>query len=386
MTPDRRAAWLLERQYLSGWLFWLAVLTIIIAVIGASDPARPTGRAIDTQRTVSALPPTIIPKPLPMELAPITRQDAESLNAAIPLVARGFVAARPFHYVGTPEQRARAVDCLAAAMLYEAGDDPRGQYPVGQVILNRARHPAFPKSICAVVFQGSERSTGCQFTFTCDGALSRRYSDAAWSRAQTHARQMLVGKVAADVGLATHYHTNWVRPYWSDSLEKIAIVDTHLFFRWPGFWGMPAAYRHDVAGQDALIGKMAHLSTAHRGDAGKIDALPFDEDAASAAKEAQIITARKNNGSRDTILVELDGRASPQVFLTTALRLCGDRDYCKVFGWTNPQLKPQSETMSDMQRMGMSFSYLRDDVAGFEKALWNCAEFKRDDTRLCMKR
>lgn len=369
-----------------GWLFWLAALCVIVAVIAASDPSRPPGHAMDSRRAASALPPAIIPETLPMELAPVTPEDAASENAAVPMVSNGFVAAKPFYYVGTPEQRARAVDCLASAMLYEAGDDPRGQFAVGQVVLNRARHPAFPKSICAVVFQGAERRTGCQFTFTCDGALSRRYSDTAWTRAQAHARQMLVGKVAADVGLATHYHTNWVRPYWSDSLEKIAIVDTHLFFRWPGFWGTPAAYRHNVAGQEGLIAKLAPIAASHRGAAGEWDALPLDEDAASAAKEAKIITARKDQGNRDVILVELEGRASPEAFLTTALRLCGDRDYCKLFGWTNPQLKPQSEAMSDLQRAGMSFSYLRDDVAGFEKALWNCAEYKRDDTRLCMKR
>src|SRR3546814_20727166 len=98
-------------------------------------------------------------------------------------------------------------------------------------LIHRARHPAFPKSSCGVVFQGSERTTGCQFTFTCDGALARRYSDAAWQRACNNADLMLSGGTYPAVGLATHYHTDWVRPYWSDSLEKIAIVDTHLFFR-----------------------------------------------------------------------------------------------------------------------------------------------------------
>ena len=56
------------------------------------------------------------------------------------------------------------------------------------------------------------------------------------------------------------------------------------------------------------------------------------------------------------------------------------------FGWTNPVLKPDSDAMSDTQRAAMSFSYLRDDKAGFEKALWNCSEYKRDDARQCMKR
>ncbi|MBA4748109.1 MAG: cell wall hydrolase, partial [Sphingopyxis sp.] len=68
------------------------------------------------------------------------------------------------------------------------------------------------------------------------------------------------------------------------------------------------------------------------------------------------------------------------------LRVCGARDYCKLFGWTNPVLKPGSEAMTDVQRTAMSFSYLRDEGVDFEKALWNCSEYPRDDARQCMKR
>ena len=103
---------------------------------------------------------------------------------------------------------------------YEARDD--GQAAVAQVVLNRLRHPLFPKTVCGVVFQGSQKTTGCQFTFTCDGAMLR-YTPAAagWSRARDIARLALNGSVYAPVGHATHYHTDWVVPYWSASLEKI---------------------------------------------------------------------------------------------------------------------------------------------------------------------
>jgi hypothetical protein len=90
--------------------------------------------------------------------------------------------------------------------------------------------------------------------------------------------------------------------------------------------------------------------------------------------------------SRDTLLVVLDRKATAEAFVAYALRVCGARDYCKLFAWTNPVLKPGSEAMSDMQRSAMSFSYLRNEAEGFEKALWNCAEFPRDDKRQCMKR
>jgi hypothetical protein len=86
-----------------------------------------------------------------------------------------------------------------------------------------------------VVFQGSTRRTGCQFTFTCDGALERHVpSPAAWKRAEEVAEQALDGYVMQGVGGATHYHTVWVHPYWSPSLVKVTTIGAHIFYRAPG--------------------------------------------------------------------------------------------------------------------------------------------------------
>ncbi len=368
----------------TGWLFMLLAALAMAGVLYASSMTN-SGQHSAHPRPV-APPADVVPEVAPMELAPVTESDARAQNAEVALITKGFIAARPFIYAGSGDARLRARDCLAAAMIYEAGDDAKGQQAVGQVIINRARHPAFPKSVCGVVFQGSERTTGCQFTFTCDGALSRRYSDAAWTRARNNADLMLSGGTYPPVGLATHYHTDWVRPYWSDSLEKIAIVDTHLFFRWPGYWGTPGAFRGAVSGSDGPVAKMAALSPLHAIALG----LPVDVaagvDANAAVGEARVVVGAGEATGRDTIYTQLDRKASPESFVTTALRLCGDKPYCKFMGWTNPVLKPDSDAMSDTQRAAMTFSYLRDDKAGFEKALWNCSEYKRDDARQCMKR
>jgi spore germination cell wall hydrolase CwlJ-like protein len=367
-----------------GWLF-VALATVAIALTlwhsGRNAPASP--RAAPTP---VAPPANVVPAVAPLELAPIPRDDARAANARIPFVTRNFTEARPFRFGGSPLDFQRARDCLAAAVLYEAGDDDKGQRAVAQVVLNRARHPAFPKSVCAVVFQGSERTTGCQFTFTCDGALGRRYTDLAWLRAQSVAMAALTGSVDRSVGLATHYHTDWVRPYWSDSLEKIAAVDTHLFFRWPGFWGTPGAFRGGLGGGEPTITKLAVLSAAHGiapglTDPGMATASPIIGDPVVRTDPGAAV-----GNSRETLLVVLDRRATADAFVAYALRVCGARDYCKLFGWTNPVLKPGSEAMTDMQRTGMSFSYLRNEPEGFEKALWNCTEYPRDDARQCMKR
>jgi len=130
---------------------------------------------------------------------------------------------------------ARALTCLTAAIAYEAGYEPReGQEAVAEVILNRLRDPLFPKSVCGVVFQGSRRSTGCQFTFTCDGALRRRLPAAVMATSRSVAEAALAGLLASRTAGATNYHANYVTPYWADSLVVTARIGAHIFYRKPG--------------------------------------------------------------------------------------------------------------------------------------------------------
>ncbi len=133
------------------------------------------------------------------------------------------------------DDRAKAAECLTLAIAYEAGFEPvEGQQAVAEVVLNRARHRAYPKTVCGVVFQGSQRRTGCQFTFTCDGALNRRLPDAVLDRARTVALAALAGSIAPVLGGATHYHADYVRPYWALSLVRVASIGAHIFYRMPG--------------------------------------------------------------------------------------------------------------------------------------------------------
>ncbi|HUO23342.1 MAG TPA: cell wall hydrolase, partial [Caulobacteraceae bacterium] len=147
------------------------------------------------------------------------------------------------------QDRARAIGCLTQAVYYEAGFEPlEGAQAVAQVVINRVRHPAFPKTVCGVVFEGSSLKTGCQFSFTCDGSLARPPAAAAWKRAQDVAQRALDGFVLTQVGGATHYHTQWVVPYWAPTLAKVDQIGAHIFYRWPGDWGLPAAFHGRYAG------------------------------------------------------------------------------------------------------------------------------------------
>jgi hypothetical protein len=187
-------------------------------------------------------------------LASMTPQTAEQINALRPFAAAPIRPMQPFVFQGEAADRQRALQCLSQAVYYEAGREPAtGQQAVAQVVLNRVRHPAYPKSVCGVVYQGSANLTGCQFTFTCDGALHWRPEPALWARAQGVAQKALAGFVDKDVGSATHYHAAYVAPYWAPTLVKMAQVGQHIFYRWTGPWGEPRAFTGRYAGREAEL-------------------------------------------------------------------------------------------------------------------------------------
>jgi spore germination cell wall hydrolase CwlJ-like protein len=206
------------------------------------------------------------PAPPPLILQPVAPQQALKVNANIPLAGGPNPAAAAFVFKGSETARTQALNCLASAVYYEAGNqDTDGERAVAQVVLNRVRHPAFPNSICGVVYEGSTRPTGCQFTFTCDGSLAHEPDADGWRRAWKVAEGALSGDVYAPVGWATHYHADYVLPTWASSMAKNAIVGAHLFYRWPGSWGEPAAFTHAYAGREpnAAALRTAALETPH---------------------------------------------------------------------------------------------------------------------------
>ena len=222
----------------------------LLALIGAAVIA---GTAGSTWRLPDRTATEVAPPPLPtMEYRAIAPDEAVKINNQIPLAAPAG-AARPFlNNNGNAVAQGRALDCLTSAIYYEAGQESSdGQRAVAQVILNRVRHPAFPSSVCGVVYEGSTRQTGCQFTFTCDGSMARAPMTDTWGRARKVAAAALAGSVYANVGNATHYHAYYVVPYWASSLAKTAVVGAHLFYRWSGGWGRPGAFAQSYSGREA---------------------------------------------------------------------------------------------------------------------------------------
>lgn len=132
------------------------------------------------------------------------------------------------------EEMLRQKQCLATAIYYEArSETTAGQLGVAEVIVNRVNDHRYPNSICDVVYQGATRTTGCQFTFTCDGAMNKAPRGVKWDKAQTIAAHVMMDLNERKTGGATHYHATYVNPVWNSGLIKTSQIGLHIFYRFP---------------------------------------------------------------------------------------------------------------------------------------------------------
>ncbi|WP_126172166.1 cell wall hydrolase [Altericroceibacterium xinjiangense] len=358
----------------------------------------------------------VLAGPIPAGAAPDTGQFAyqpieaeaqavRTINAAVPFASGELPLAEPFRLGGGFEDMERAIDCLAAASYYEAGRGAQDQRAVAQVVLNRVRHPAFPDTVCGVVFQGSERVTGCQFTFTCDGSLNRRTPSAeAWQEARLVAGEMLFGRVEPSVGQATHYHTDWVMPAWSREMDKVAAVRTHLFFRWRGSQGEPRIFSATHAGREANVRALARLSPVHAAAPELAEIANLHSPAVLTSPGTQLFAVPPSPSPppsrplQETLpdepsapgpgvfLVTLSASAGPDSFLRLAQQKCAGLDQCRLIGWTDPARQAHALPIPGSSVDAISFTFMRRDNSQVSRAQWNCTEFPREDPGQCLRR
>jgi hypothetical protein len=128
---------------------------------------------------------------------------------------------------------AREQRCLAEAIYFEArSEPPTGQAAVAQVVLNRVNSGLYPNSVCGVVYQNRNRHLACQFSFACEGRSLRVNEPDAWRQAVRIARDVTQGQTyLADIGGSTHYHANYVRPYWAKRLKRMERIGHHIFYK-----------------------------------------------------------------------------------------------------------------------------------------------------------
>ncbi len=345
------------------------------------------------------IPP--LPTVGPMVYKSVSQDQARKFNAEIPMSTKPIISAAPFILFNGEKDRERAIDCLAATVYYEAGNEAiEGQMAVVQVVLNRVRHPAYPKSICGVVFQGHERRTGCQFSYTCDGSILRRRPGAEqWNRLRGLAKAMTNGLVYAPVGLATHYHTDWVFPVWSTRLEKVRVERTHLFFRYFGYWGTPKAFSGRYASSEPSFIKMSILSPAHlaageqkpeianvagEAIAAVADLPQIEPGLAPISMENVAAEITPENKGKDTFILYIDPLLEPEALTGMARNACGDHKKCKVLAWADQGLMPKGLPIQPDDRKSMAFSYQRGSGRNSERSAWNCDLFPREKQSECL--
>jgi len=168
----------------------------------------------------------------------LLKDDKPSEGRFIPPMAKGDHAwmqnPLPASVFSKPEQT-----CLANAIYFEARSESlRGQAAVAQVVLNRVRNPAYPGSICGVVYQNQNWHNACQFSFACDGRKDRIESPEHYKIAKQVAMAVTAGKIfIPEVGSSTHYYANYVHPGWARAMKKMTKIGLHIFYRtYGGGW------------------------------------------------------------------------------------------------------------------------------------------------------
>jgi spore germination cell wall hydrolase CwlJ-like protein len=182
----------------------------------------------------SATPAPMDATPTEIAAAPVSLQSPRLDRGEVTILPKSDDPDRPrYADLIDPDNMNKEQRCLAEAVYFEARSEPvEGQAAVAQVILNRVKSGLYPSSICGVVYQNRHRHLACQFTFACEGKSLRIRDTESWERATRVASAVLEGRTyLADVGGATHYHANYVRPSWSRRLKKMDVIGRHIFYK-----------------------------------------------------------------------------------------------------------------------------------------------------------
>ena len=300
-------------------------------------------------------------------------------------------AALPYLFKGGSEARNLAVTCLAAAAWYEAGNDGAGQKSVIQVVLNRMRHRSFPKSACGVVFQGSERATGCQFSFTCDGSLQRRFpSEKAWEAARLRAQAALDGQVDASVANATHFHADYVAPWWSGQLVRLNKIGSHIFYRWPNSLSTPqstdptATFDADRAIVERFAGTDILLRPQVRLEVETPVEVFLKPEATASLETPRTLDVASGYIAENTYFAAADSAQPSGRWAVSAMNRCSDTTSCVVVSYPTSESVTRNQRLPAERRDRPIFMFVRDGASGMDLALWDCARIDRPNANQCL--
>ena len=194
-----------------------------IKIIPASYQTNADGEELNPTNTKRMVLGSALPPGSPLVLVPPARQ---------PLASSALATTSPvLQAVALNRMETAELTCLAKAVYFEARSESElGQLAVAKVVLNRVKNPDYPKTICGVVYQGSEHRNSCQFSFACDGMANRVRSPEAWSRAKRIATRAMADDPAIRMLQAVNYHADYVTPGWAKTMKRLIHIGHHIFY------------------------------------------------------------------------------------------------------------------------------------------------------------
>lgn len=120
------------------------------------------------------------------------------------------------------------IDCLAKNIYFEGRSEPlEGQIAIGLVTLNRVSKDGYPGTICGVVKQYK------QFSWYWDGKPDTPKEKDVYEKIMIVAITMIATYNYTDdiTEDATHYHADYVSPYWASSFTKVKKIGKHIFYK-----------------------------------------------------------------------------------------------------------------------------------------------------------
>ena len=133
-----------------------------------------------------------------------------------------------------------AVLCMALNIYHEARGEPlAGQIGVAHSVLNRMADSRYPDTACEVIKQAKYHGWDmvnpirhqCQYSWFCDGLSDNPQDGKAMLEATILAQHVLAGKSIDITEGATHYHADYVHPYWADEMTTTVKLGSHIYYR-----------------------------------------------------------------------------------------------------------------------------------------------------------
>ena len=120
----------------------------------------------------------------------------------------------------------KQIECLIKNAYFESRNQGvKGMQAVTWVVLNRAKHPSYPSTPCAVIY------APFQFEWTRNGKTPQVKEKGAYTQAERVVEGVLSGKLKDNTNSSTHFHSTRIKPVWTSRLSYTTTIGSHCFYK-----------------------------------------------------------------------------------------------------------------------------------------------------------